>query len=105
MTPMGVATWALSCRVAPSRLEGRRFKTEAAPHSPPLTLSLALLPPSFPLELPCGDVIVVLGAKRRWPFRREGPNGSALLVEVRLLSNGRARTGRRRRGDSHGLRS
>ncbi|MQM15523.1 hypothetical protein Taro_048469, partial [Colocasia esculenta] len=49
-----------------------------------------------------GDVVVVLGARRRWPFRREGPNGSALLVEVRLLSSDRARTGRRRRGGSHG---
>ncbi|MQM16080.1 hypothetical protein Taro_049032 [Colocasia esculenta] len=24
---------------------------------------------------------MVLGARRRWPFRREGPNGSALLLE------------------------
>ncbi|MQM18735.1 hypothetical protein Taro_051730 [Colocasia esculenta] len=29
-----------------------------------------------------GDVVVVLGARRRWPFRREGPNGLALLVEA-----------------------
>ncbi|MQL72239.1 hypothetical protein Taro_004592 [Colocasia esculenta] len=29
-----------------------------------------------------GDVLMVLGARRRWPFRREGPNGSALLLEV-----------------------
>ncbi|MQM18194.1 hypothetical protein Taro_051183 [Colocasia esculenta] len=29
-----------------------------------------------------GDVFVVLGARRRWSFRREGPNGSALLVEL-----------------------
>ncbi|MQL73080.1 hypothetical protein Taro_005420 [Colocasia esculenta] len=28
-----------------------------------------------------GDVLVVLGARRRWSFRREGPNGSTLLVE------------------------
>ncbi|MQM07254.1 hypothetical protein Taro_040093 [Colocasia esculenta] len=28
-----------------------------------------------------GDVVVVLGARRRWPFRCEGPNRSALLVE------------------------
>ncbi|MQM05792.1 hypothetical protein Taro_038608, partial [Colocasia esculenta] len=28
-----------------------------------------------------GDVVVVLGARRRWSFLREGPNGSALLVE------------------------
>ncbi|MQL94378.1 hypothetical protein Taro_027033 [Colocasia esculenta] len=26
-------------------------------------------------------MLVVLGARRRWPFRREGPNGSALLLE------------------------
>ncbi|MQM11185.1 hypothetical protein Taro_044088 [Colocasia esculenta] len=31
--------------------------------------------------LRAGDVLVVLGARRRWSFRREGPNGSALLVE------------------------
>ncbi|MQM15322.1 hypothetical protein Taro_048264 [Colocasia esculenta] len=49
-----------------------------------------------------GDVFVVLGAMRRWPFRREGPNRSALLVEVRLLSSGRARAGRRRRSGSRG---
>ncbi|MQM04289.1 hypothetical protein Taro_037085 [Colocasia esculenta] len=52
-----------------------------------------------------GDVLVLLGARRRWSFRREGPNGSALLVEVRLLSSGRARAGRRRRGGSRGPRS
>ncbi|MQL95260.1 hypothetical protein Taro_027926, partial [Colocasia esculenta] len=52
-----------------------------------------------------GDVLVVLGARRRWPFRREGPNGSALLLEVRLLSSGRARAGQRRRGGSCGSRS
>ncbi|MQL72874.1 hypothetical protein Taro_005223 [Colocasia esculenta] len=51
------------------------------------------------------DVFVVLGARRRWPFRREGPNGLALLMEVRLLSSGRARTGRRRWGRSRGPRS
>ncbi|MQM16044.1 hypothetical protein Taro_048998, partial [Colocasia esculenta] len=28
-----------------------------------------------------GGVIVEVGVKRRWPFRREGPNGSALLLE------------------------
>ncbi|MQM19218.1 hypothetical protein Taro_052218 [Colocasia esculenta] len=33
-----------------------------------------------------GDVLVVLGARRRWPFRCEGPNGSALLLEgVRIM--------------------
>ncbi|MQL97903.1 hypothetical protein Taro_030601 [Colocasia esculenta] len=26
-------------------------------------------------------MLMVLGARRRWSFRREGPNGSALLVE------------------------
>ncbi|MQL87506.1 hypothetical protein Taro_020049 [Colocasia esculenta] len=31
-----------------------------------------------------GDMLVVLGARRRWPFRCEGPNGSALLVEGSL---------------------
>ncbi|MQL68391.1 hypothetical protein Taro_000669 [Colocasia esculenta] len=49
-----------------------------------------------------GNVLVVLGASRRWPFRREGPNGSALLVEVRLLNSCRACIGRRRRGGSRG---
>ncbi|MQL77082.1 hypothetical protein Taro_009491 [Colocasia esculenta] len=52
-----------------------------------------------------GDVLVVLRARRRWPFRREGPNGSALHVEVRLLSSGRAHVGQRRRGGSCGPRS
>ncbi|MQL86599.1 hypothetical protein Taro_019133 [Colocasia esculenta] len=28
-------------------------------------------------------MIVELGARRRWPFRREGPNGLALLLEGR----------------------
>ncbi|MQL67818.1 hypothetical protein Taro_000112, partial [Colocasia esculenta] len=45
------------------------------------------------------------GARRRWPFRREGPNGSALLLEVRLLNSDRARVGRRKRGVSHHPRS
>ncbi|MQM09303.1 hypothetical protein Taro_042173 [Colocasia esculenta] len=48
------------------------------------------------------DVFVVLEARRRWSFLREDPNGSALLVEVRLLSSGRACAGRRRWGGSHG---
>ncbi|MQM14603.1 hypothetical protein Taro_047536 [Colocasia esculenta] len=52
-----------------------------------------------------GDVVVVLGGRRRWSFLREGPNGSALLVEVRLLSSGRARAGRTRWGGSGGPRS
>ncbi|MQM12988.1 hypothetical protein Taro_045909 [Colocasia esculenta] len=30
-------------------------------------------------------MFVVLRARRRWSFRREGPNGSALLVEVGTL--------------------
>ncbi|MQL81166.1 hypothetical protein Taro_013616 [Colocasia esculenta] len=34
-------------------------------------------------------VIVELGARRRWPFRREGPNGSALLLEVGTLNSSR----------------
>ncbi|MQM19761.1 hypothetical protein Taro_052772, partial [Colocasia esculenta] len=34
-----------------------------------------------------GGVIVELGARRRWPFRREGPNGSALLFEVGTLDS------------------
>ncbi|MQL74071.1 hypothetical protein Taro_006440, partial [Colocasia esculenta] len=50
-------------------------------------------------------VLVVLGERRRWSFRREGPNGSALLLEVRLLSSGRARVGWRRRGGSRHPRS
>ncbi|MQL97415.1 hypothetical protein Taro_030106 [Colocasia esculenta] len=66
-TPMGVVTWALSRRVAPLCLGGRRFKTEGAPHSPPLALSLPLLPPSFPLELPCGfsPVLHARGARAK----------------------------------------
>ncbi|MQL74556.1 hypothetical protein Taro_006926 [Colocasia esculenta] len=28
-----------------------------------------------------------LGERRRWPFRREGPNGSALLLEVGTLDS------------------
>ncbi|MQM08477.1 hypothetical protein Taro_041335 [Colocasia esculenta] len=40
--------------------------------------------------------------KEEWPFRREGPNRSALLLEVRLLSSGRVCTGWRRRGGSCG---
>ncbi|MQL89738.1 hypothetical protein Taro_022316 [Colocasia esculenta] len=51
------------------------------------------------------DVLMVLGARRRWPFRREGPNGAALLLKVRLLNSGRACAGRRRRGGSCGPRS
>ncbi|MQM11355.1 hypothetical protein Taro_044262 [Colocasia esculenta] len=47
-----------------------------------------------------GGVIVELEARRRWPFRREGPNGSALLLEVRLLNSGRTCTGRKRWGGS-----
>ncbi|MQL70900.1 hypothetical protein Taro_003215, partial [Colocasia esculenta] len=47
------------------------------------------------------SVIVELGARRRWPFRREGPNGSALLLKVRLLSSDRTRAGQRRWGGSH----
>ncbi|MQM20206.1 hypothetical protein Taro_053222 [Colocasia esculenta] len=69
-----------------------------------------------------GDLFVPFGARRRHPFLREGPNGFVLRVEaefppsvftsrmvvttssrtefptVRLLSSGRARVGRRRRG-------
>ncbi|MQM08922.1 hypothetical protein Taro_041780 [Colocasia esculenta] len=52
-----------------------------------------------------GDVFVLLGVRRRWSFLGEGPNGSALLVEVRLLSSSRARAGRTRRGSSGGPRS
>ncbi|MQL84315.1 hypothetical protein Taro_016813, partial [Colocasia esculenta] len=44
------------------------------------------------------DVLVVPGARRRWSFQREVPDGSALLVEVRLLNNGRAHAGWRIRG-------
>ncbi|MQL68937.1 hypothetical protein Taro_001198, partial [Colocasia esculenta] len=28
-----------------------------------------------------GDMLVVLGARRKWSFLREGPNGLALLLE------------------------
>ncbi|MQL96594.1 hypothetical protein Taro_029281 [Colocasia esculenta] len=31
------------------------------------------------------DVVMVLGSRRRWSFLREGPNGSALLMEVGTL--------------------
>ncbi|MQM10148.1 hypothetical protein Taro_043037 [Colocasia esculenta] len=75
-------------------------------------------------------MIMELGARRRWPFRREGPNKLALLLEVgtldssfpsmlpspleivvspwfgvRLLSSGRARIGQRRQGSSRHPRS
>ncbi|MQL96720.1 hypothetical protein Taro_029403 [Colocasia esculenta] len=58
-----------------------------------------------PSRLGGRDVLVVLGARRRWSFRCEGSNGSALLVEVRLFSSGRVRVGQRRRGGSRGPRS
>ncbi|MQL78554.1 hypothetical protein Taro_010986, partial [Colocasia esculenta] len=45
-----------------------------------------------------GGVIMELGARRRWSFQCEGLNGLALLLEVRLLSSGKVRAGRRRRG-------
>ncbi|MQM04927.1 hypothetical protein Taro_037732 [Colocasia esculenta] len=45
-----------------------------------------------------GDVFVSFGVRRRRPFLREGPNRFVLRVEVRLLSSGRVRAGRRRRG-------
>ncbi|MQL88544.1 hypothetical protein Taro_021099 [Colocasia esculenta] len=32
-----------------------------------------------------GEVVVVLGARRRWSFLREGPNGSAHLVELSYM--------------------
>ncbi|MQM20898.1 hypothetical protein Taro_053927, partial [Colocasia esculenta] len=32
-------------------------------------------------------VIVELGARSRWPFRREGPNGSALLLEDSVVES------------------
>ncbi|MQM20980.1 hypothetical protein Taro_054010 [Colocasia esculenta] len=83
----GVATWLLSRQPDPSCLGGHRFKTKA------------------------GGVLMEFGMRRRWPFRREGSNGSALLLEglwgvrsmlvVRLLSSGRARIGQRRKGGSH----
>ncbi|MQL95923.1 hypothetical protein Taro_028593 [Colocasia esculenta] len=38
--------------------------------------------------------------RRRRHFLREGPNAVVLRVEVRLLSSGRARVGRRRRDGS-----
>ncbi|MQL86010.1 hypothetical protein Taro_018537, partial [Colocasia esculenta] len=67
-----VVTCSLSHWADPSRLGADRFKTE-------------------------GDVIVELGVRRRWPFRHEGPNGSALLLEVRLLSSGTTHAVQRRR--------
>ncbi|MQL86987.1 hypothetical protein Taro_019523 [Colocasia esculenta] len=36
-----------------------------------------------------GDVFVLLGARRRWSFLREGPNGSALLVEADSRAEGK----------------
>ncbi|MQM08267.1 hypothetical protein Taro_041118 [Colocasia esculenta] len=49
----------------PLHLGGRQFKTDGAPHSPPLTLSLLYLPSSPPLELPCGfsPVLCARGAR------------------------------------------
>ncbi|MQL95596.1 hypothetical protein Taro_028266 [Colocasia esculenta] len=52
-----------------------------------------------------GDVVVSFGARRRRPFLREGPNGFALHVEVRLLSSDRACVWRRRRGGRTWLRA
>ncbi|MQL84232.1 hypothetical protein Taro_016739 [Colocasia esculenta] len=106
-------------RPDPLRLGTHRFKTEGCAPFPSLTHSFLFFPPpssplsnGFPVLVVGGDtpvraggVIVELGARRRWPFQREGPNGSALLLEVRLLSSGRARTGRRRRGGSRRPRS
>ncbi|MQL78021.1 hypothetical protein Taro_010453 [Colocasia esculenta] len=82
------------------------LKPRVAPHfplSPFLSFFFPLLPLSSPLAISrwlfvlvvlvlrwcrpvrAGDVFVVLGARRRWSFRREGPNRSALLVEVGTL--------------------
>ncbi|MQL73967.1 hypothetical protein Taro_006307 [Colocasia esculenta] len=56
------------------------------------------------------DMLVVLGARRRWPFRCEGPNGSALLLEMLLPLPGTPVLARlsteysgRRACSSHGL--
>ncbi|MQM13848.1 hypothetical protein Taro_046775 [Colocasia esculenta] len=102
VTPRGIAAWLLSRRADLLRLGGRWFKTEATPHFPlssflfffflllSLSSSLVISRQFFVLvvlvlrwcrPVRAGDVLVVLGARRRWPFRREGPNGSALLVE------------------------
>ncbi|MQL88753.1 hypothetical protein Taro_021309 [Colocasia esculenta] len=102
----GVATWSLSRRADRSHLGGRRFKTEAAPHFPlspflfsffllrPLLSSLVILRRFLVLvvlalrwccPVHAGDVLMVHGARRRWSFRREGPNGSALLLEVPMV--------------------
>ncbi|MQM12908.1 hypothetical protein Taro_045828 [Colocasia esculenta] len=70
----GIATWLFSRRTDPSRLGGCRFKTEF------LVLVELVLRWCRPVRV--GDMVVVLGARRRWSFRREGPNGSALLVEL-----------------------
>ncbi|MQL74336.1 hypothetical protein Taro_006697 [Colocasia esculenta] len=99
----GIAMWLLSCRADPLCLGGHRSKTEAAPHfplSPFLYFFFPLLPLSSPLAIygrffmlvvlvlrwchpvRAGDVLVLLGARRRCSFLREGPNRSALLVEV-----------------------
>ncbi|MQM02274.1 hypothetical protein Taro_035044, partial [Colocasia esculenta] len=82
--PRGAVTWSLSGRADPLHLGGHQFKTKAAPHSPPLALSLLLLPSSTSLKLPC-DFSSVLGAR-------------GARAEVRLLTSGKARAGRRRRG-------
>ncbi|MQM00824.1 hypothetical protein Taro_033572 [Colocasia esculenta] len=73
--PRGVATWLLSRRADPSCFGGRRFKTEV----------LVVLVLRWCRPVRAGDAFVLLGARRRWSFLREGPNMSALLVEGELL--------------------
>ncbi|MQL80895.1 hypothetical protein Taro_013349 [Colocasia esculenta] len=101
---MAIVTWSLSRQADRSHLGGRRFNTKAVPHFPlspflfsfflllPLLSSLVILQRFLVLVLRwchpvrAGDVLVVLGARRGWPFRGEGPNGSALLFESMLPS-------------------
>ncbi|MQL99257.1 hypothetical protein Taro_031977 [Colocasia esculenta] len=80
--------------VAPARpVASRGLSVQNRGRQPPFFFPF--LPSSspffFPLRAPLaspevtlvrvGGALVVLGARRRWPFRREGPNGSALLLE------------------------
>ncbi|MQL68859.1 hypothetical protein Taro_001145, partial [Colocasia esculenta] len=97
---VAVVTWLLSRLADPSRLGGHRFKNRGCAPFPHLAFFFLLLPLSSSLPFSrcffmlvvlvlrwcrpvhAGDVLVVLGARRRWPFRSEGPNRSTLLLEV-----------------------
>ncbi|MQM09532.1 hypothetical protein Taro_042407 [Colocasia esculenta] len=88
----GVATWLLSRQADPSRLGAVGLKTEAVPHFLPLAIFFfLLLPLSSSLAFSrwffmlvvlvlrwcrlvrIGDMLVVLGARRRWPSDVKAP--------------------------------